>query len=417
MIDIISILLSDWYKQVHRDQYNSNITKIVDYGTPRGSRISNKKIAQVGMQPFLREILIQDFYRQFFDKSEEYIKNEYERYFNNCLSKNKCDVEPILRLHRLGYLPLKIRAIPEGSLVNIKVPLFEISNTIPEFFWLPNAIESVLSCYYWHIAISATVGHSYREIANKYFKIAVDNSISPVKYMSDFSMRGQHGPESSMRSSGAFCMSFLGTATIPTIKWLETMYDADCTKEPVAFGAISTEHSVMCSNTAIDGHEINSKGFKVLPPYIGLIYGDSITLQRAENIYKRLIDKNIAPNNVVFGVGSFSFMAIEDKDIIQPITRDTFNFAIKATYCEINGKSVEIFKDPKTDNANFKKSQKGCCVVYKKINGDYFSVDQRRWDEVEMDKANELITVFEDGKLYNQSTLKQVRDRLNNGNF
>ena len=69
-------------------------------------------------------------------------------------------------------------------------------------------------------------------------------------------MRGQHHPEAAMTSSAGWLLSFLNTATIPAIMWLEDHYSTDCTKEEVGFGAISTEHSVMCSNYAIDGDEV-----------------------------------------------------------------------------------------------------------------------------------------------------------------
>ena len=83
------------------------------------------------------------------------------------------------------------------------------------------------------------------------------------------------------------------------------------------------------------------KGYKLLDSHIGLIYGDAITLRRAEEICERLAAKGFASINVVFGIGSYTY---------QYNTRDTFGFAIKSTACVINGKEKQIFKDPKTDD-------------------------------------------------------------------
>ncbi|MFJ8247055.1 hypothetical protein [Peribacillus asahii] len=82
-------------------------------------------------------------------------------------------------------------------------------------------------------------------------------------------------------------------------------------------------------------------GYKLLDPHIGAIYGDSITLERAEEICSRLEKQGFASTNVVLGVGSFSY---------QYNTRNTFGFTMKATSAEINGEERLLFKDPKTDD-------------------------------------------------------------------
>ena len=122
----------------------------------------------------------------------------------------------------------------------------------------------------------------------------------------------------------------------------------------------------------IFGGTINSKGYKVLDPHVKALYGDSITIQRAEEIYEILKNAGFASCNVSLGIGSFSMHCIEEDGILKPFTRDTFSMAIKAVYAEFkdengNIKKMPIFKDPKTDRenggGNFKKSQRGCCIV------------------------------------------------------
>ncbi len=446
MNKINPLLLLDYYKTTHHEQYPEGLTKIVSYYTPRMSRINGEpKLVMFGLQAFIKEYLIQSFNENFFGRNKEEVIREYKRVIDHTLGKGIVDYVKIEVLHDLGYLPIEIKAVAEGTRVPVRVPMFEISNTHKDFAWLVNTLETALSSSLWHTQISANVGYRYRQIVDQYFDISVEDSVPRSRALGDFSMRGQESCESAVKSSAAFCLSFLNTATVPAVLYLEDYYNSDCTKEPVAFGAISTEHSVMNSNYAVDGDEIsmvkrllrdiypnngfsmvsdsydywnmvdsiipacrddilkhggyigirgdsgdpveittntveklwetfggevNSKGYKVLDSHIKVIYGDSITPQRAESIYKILIEKGFACNNVLLGVGSFSMQCLEQDGELKPFTRDTFGIAIKATYCEVKGKPVKIYKDPKTDTGSFKKSQRGMCVVYRNADGD-----------------------------------------------
>lgn len=252
------LLLIDFYKSTHHEQYPKGLTKMVSYFTPRMSRLEGQdKLVMFGLQAFIKEYLIEYFNEYFFGRPKDEVLSEYSRVLDNTLGKGAYDLNKIIDLYDLGYLPLEIRAIPEGSRVDIKVPMLEISNTHPNFVWLVNTIETMMSCTLWHTMLSANVGYNYRNIVNKYYNISVDDNVPRARALGDFSMRGQESVESATKSSAAFCLSFLNTATVPAIPWLERYYNCDCTKEPVAFGAISTEHSVMCSNYAIDGDEVS----------------------------------------------------------------------------------------------------------------------------------------------------------------
>lgn len=252
----IPLLLCDFYKTVHSEQYPKGMTKLVSYFTPRMSRLEGEnELVCFGVQAFIKEYLIEYFNDNFFSKSLEETIKEYKRILDASLGKYSYKHVKIVKLHNLGYLPLEIKVIPEGTRVPIKVPMIEISNTHPDFAWVTNSIESLLSCSLWHTMVSANVGLKYRRIVNEWYNKTVDTDILCNKALGDFSMRGQESLESAIKSSAGFCLSFLNTATIPTIPWLEEYYNCDCTKEPVAYGSISTEHSVMCSNNAIDGDE------------------------------------------------------------------------------------------------------------------------------------------------------------------
>lgn len=504
MIRYNPLLCLDFYKTAHADQYPAGLTKMVSYYTPRMSRLEDTdKVTMFGLQAFINEYLIQAFDANFFTQPLDKVLSEYKRVLNNTIGTNGVGEKRLTELHNLGYLPLEIRAVPEGVRTNIHVPQIEISNTHPDFVWLVNSIETMLSCTMWHTQISAEVGYRYRQIVNKYAALTCDDGISRAKLLGDFSMRGQESVESATKSSAAFCLSFLNTATVPAILWLEENYACRVEDEAVAYGALSTEHSVMCSNFAVDGDEItqvkrllkevyphqnfsmvsdsydywgmvntilpaikddvlahdgclairgdsgdpveivtqtvfklweifggtvNSKGYKVLDPHVKALYGDSITPQRCEAVYEILMENGFAINNVSLGVGSFSMQCLEQikdsflpdgeiaiKKTYAPYTRDTFGIAVKATYAEnSDGIPIMIFKNPKTDSGHFKKSQSGCCRVFKTGDG-YGYEDGLTWKEAQND--NELATVFKDGKFVKRFTLNDVRDNLHGGDF
>jgi nicotinamide phosphoribosyltransferase len=146
------------------------------------------------------------------------------------------------------------------------------------------------------------------------------------------------------------------------------------------------------------GGTVNEQGYKVLDPHIGAIYGDSITIDRADEICERLEAKGFASTNVVLGIGSFTY---------QYNTRDTFGFAMKATYVEVNGEGREIFKDPITDDGT-KKSATGLLCVTDAF-GEYQLTDKVDWDT---EKRGELKTIYKDGEFYNETTLTDIRERL-----
>lgn len=483
------MLLIDFYKAVHAEMLPENITKSVSYFTPRMSRVKQwNKVVMFGLQGFIKTYLIDYFNEEFFNQPFENVIGEYKRIMDNTLGANTYKIEKIENLHKLGYLPIEIVALPEGTRVPMHVPMFGITNTHPDFAWLPQSLESLISAESWHPMLAATVGYTYREIVNRYYDLTCDDDVPRARALGAFDFRGEECTESAIKAGAGWCLSFLNTATVPVIPYLEKNYNCDCTKEPVAFGSPSTEHSVMCSNYAVDGDEItllrkllteiypntsfsvvldsydywnvienilpqlkeeirshngcmlmrgdsgdcvevvtktvfqlwkefggtvNSKGYKVLDPHVKAIYGDSITVQRCEQIYQILMANGFACSNVALGVGSFSFQCIEEEGILKPFTRDTFSSCIKATYCEINNKPYPIFKNPK--EGGFKKSQKGCCVVFEN-NKELKFKDEFDWESA-CQTDNLLKTVFKDGILIKEQSLEEIRKILHGGGF
>ena len=478
------LLLTDGYKVDHRRQYPDRTTLVYSNWTPRKSRIEGiDEIVFFGLQYFIKKYIVEDFETYFFKQPKEKVIAEYSRRINNYLGENQVGTKHIEDLHDLGYIPMVIKALPEGASVPVKVPMFTMYNTLPEFFWLTNYFETLVSAVIWMPCTSATIAKTYRKVLDKY---AQQTSSIPefVDWQGhDFSMRGMAGIEAGTCSASAHLLSFTGTDTIPAIDLLEKYYNADSDKELIGGSVSATEHSVMCMGTLDDelgtfrrlitevypkgivsivsdtwdlwkvlteylpklkneivnrngkvvirpdsgdpvdiicgnpngknenekkgviellwdtfGGTTNSKGYKELVPQIGAIYGDSITVDRATQICERLKMKGFASTNVVLGIGSYTY---------QYNTRDTFGFAMKATYGEVDGVGREIFKNPITDDGT-KKSAKGLMKIILE-DATYKLIDQVDWDT---EKTGELKEVFRDGKLLIDYTLQEIRNRV-----
>lgn len=478
------LLYTDGYKVDHRRQYPEGTTLVYSNWTPRKSRINAiDEVVFFGLQYFIKKYIIEEFNTNFFNKPKKEIAEKYSRRINNYLGPNAVGIKHIEDLHDLGYLPMVIKALPEGSSVPIRVPMMTMYNTLPDFFWLTNYFETILSTTIWMPCTSATIAKQYRKILDKYAE-ETSTALEFVDWQGhDFSMRGIAGMEAAVMSASGHLLSFSGTDTIPAIDFLEEYYNANSDKELVGGSVAATEHSVMCMGTntgeqetfkrlitevypngivsivsdtwdlwkvlteylpnlkedvlardgkvvirpdsgdpadiicgnpngkteeekkgviellwEIFGGQTNSKGYKELDSHIGAIYGDSITTERATDICERLKQKGFASTNVVLGIGSFTY---------QYNTRDTFGFAMKATYGEVNGEGREIFKDPITDDGT-KKSAKGLLKIEKE-NGTYKLIDQVNWEQ---EKTGELKEVFKDGKLLIDDSLQDIRNRV-----
>lgn len=241
-------LLADFYKISHREQYPSGTEIVYSTWTPRESKKDGiKEVVAFGFQSFIKEYLIDYFNDNFFSKSKVEVVTEYKRVIKHTLGKESVDVSHIEELHELGYLPIRIMALPEGTLTPIRVPMLTIENTRPKFFWVTNFLETLMSCQLWIPSTSATIAHQYKKILDAY-AIETGGDLSAVMFQGhDFSMRGMGGVESAMLSGSGHLLSFSGTDTIPAIHYLEQYYNANIEKELVGSSIPATEHSVMCA--------------------------------------------------------------------------------------------------------------------------------------------------------------------------
>src|SRR5690554_5424422 len=528
---------TDFYKVNHKFQYPKGTELVFSNFTPRSGKHFGRDIDGVvflGLQKFILEHLIEEWNKNFFDVPVEHAVGYYQNRIETSLGPGAIDFSHIEKLWELGYLPIRIRALPEGTVVPFKVPMFTVENTEPEFFWLTNYIETVMSAEIWKPCTVATIAREYRKILEEYSEeTGAPKEMIPFS-VHDFSMRGMSGRADAANSGVGHLLSFVGTDNIPAIDTCERYYGAEPTEELIGTSIPASEHSVMCAGGKEDefntykrfitelypnglvgivsdtwdlwkvlteiapalkdeimardgkvvfrpdsgdpvkiltgyvpmsymdysgesevlsdapyqdldaecvkvngtwykcgwrnnddfeinfssplteaevkgavqilweqfGGTVNEKGYKELDSHVGLIYGDSITLERCRAICERLKQKGFSSGNVVFGVGSYTY---------QMITRDTFGMAMKATYCEINGEGREIFKDPVTDDG-IKKSATGLLMV-KSEDETYKLLDRVSWSDVNSDK-NELKVVFEDGNIKRRQTLSDIRDRV-----
>lgn len=513
-LDLCTLAFADGYKLSHAKQYPEGTTRIFSNLTARKSRVEGQnQVVFFGLYYFIN-VYLRAFINDLLDEAK------WERY--ELLVKRYVGVSPdkaqwdALReyVEEKGHLPLIIRAVDEGTLVPIQVPMLTIHNTEPEFFWLTNYFETLLSAVLWKPITSATTAFRYRMIMESYARATCEDNAHVPFQCHDFSFRGLSSVEDACVSGSAHLTAFSGTDTLPAIDFVEQLYSDPAT----GFSVPATEHSVMCAggqadeletfrrlitkvhptgivsivsdtwdfwkvmteylpmlkeeieardgkvvirpdsgdpfriicgyyvartpeeaNSYIDrgidvndiaakdgdryykilpansehgypyhssvelslpevkgamelltdvfGSSINRLGYKVINPKVGLIYGDSITVELAGRILERMKDKRFASSNIVFGVGSYTY---------QYVTRDTYGMAMKATYAEryetigedlqedptldkpVIG--VNIFKKPITDPG--KNSATGLLMVYRTNEGELTLKQQCSWEEV-----------------------------------
>lgn len=241
------LLLTDFYKIGHPFQYPAGTRFVYSNLTPRKSRIAGvDHMVFFGLQYFAMEYLVTRFNRDFFQRPLDEVMAEYKRVVQHTIG-GISSYQHIEDLHKLGYLPIKIKAVKEGTRVPMRVPVLTIINTDERFYWLTNFIESLMSAIIWQPCTSATIAYEYRKLLDEQaWRSGMPESF--VQWQGhDFSFRGMSSLESAITSGMGHLLSFTGTDTVPAILAMEKYYGADVEKELVGGSIPATEHSVMCS--------------------------------------------------------------------------------------------------------------------------------------------------------------------------
>jgi nicotinamide phosphoribosyltransferase len=249
-MNINPFLLTDYYKVGHIFQYPEKTELVYSNLTPRKSRLNGiDEMVFFGLQYFVKEYLVDYFNKNFFEQPKEKVIADYKRRIVTSLGAHLPSYQHLEALHDLGYLPVEIKALPEGCRVPMRVPCVTLVNTVPEFYWITNFLETLLSAVIWQPCTSATIAHSYRKLLDRYAEeTGVDKAF--VQWQGhDFSFRGMSSLETAVTSGMGHLLSFTGTDTIPAIDALEQYYGADAEKELIGGSVAATEHSVMCSGS------------------------------------------------------------------------------------------------------------------------------------------------------------------------
>ena len=245
-----TILLTDGYKLGHYRMYPEGIELVYSNFTPRSNKFfpeAKDGAVVFGLQYLIKKYLIEGFNKNFFGRPRGEVLHEYETRVGNFTGDT--DSRHIAELYDLGYLPIKIKALPEGSLCPIRVPMFTIQNTHPKFAWLTNYLETLISNVVWLPCTSATTARLFKKrLAEHASKTKFPEDVVLGFLCHDFSMRGMSSVESTEVSGMAHLTSFCGTESVPALWAVEEYYHADPTKELIAGTVPASEHSIECSN-------------------------------------------------------------------------------------------------------------------------------------------------------------------------
>ena len=142
-----------------------------------------------------------------------------------------------------GHLPIEIKAVAEGTPVDVGNALMTVENTDDKSYWLPNYLEPLL-LQVWYPSTVATLSAEVRKLCNFYLEVTGSVKDNLDFMLHDFGYRGATSTESSMLSGSAHLLSFSGTDTIAALTIPENYYNDS---NLYGFSVQATEHSVMTS--------------------------------------------------------------------------------------------------------------------------------------------------------------------------
>jgi nicotinamide phosphoribosyltransferase len=460
MFEINRIIDTDSYKASHWLQYPPKTTLVHSYLESRGSERNYRETVFFGLQYFLKNYFAKKFTLADVEEAKDVI-TKHGLPFNYVGWKNLVEKYD-------GRLPLRVRAVREGSVVPLKNALMTVENTDAEFFWLTSWFESQLMRIWYPITVATQSFHIKRNVY-KYLQETADDADAEILFkVHDFGSRGVSSQETAAIGGAAHLVNFLGTDTMSALLLHREFYNCDM----AGFSIPAAEHSTVTAwgrDNEIDsyrnmlkqfakpnsllavvsdswniyhavekiwgeqlkqevidsgativirpdsgepvevvkkvaellgdkfGTTINTKGYKVLNN-VRIIQGDGVNEQSINEILESLKNLGFSASNIAFGIGGA---------LLQKIDRDTLKFAYKCSAVVVDGELRDVFKEPITDSG--KNSKKGRLDLVLE-NGEYKTI---RLDDAETVSAanTQLTTVFENGEILVDESLKEIRKR------
>jgi nicotinamide phosphoribosyltransferase len=393
-----NILLSDAYKYSHHRFYHPDTSLIYSYLESRGGAFENTVF--YGLQYFLKAYLSKPFTRADIEEAREVLNGVFGRddVFDASL------FEYILEKHG-GYFPVRIKAVPEGTLVPLKNVLMSIENTDPQCAWVTNFLETLLLQVWYPITV-ASLSRSVKGIVREYLKKNSDNDFDQFM-LNDFGFRGVSSVESAGLGGSAHLINFLGSDTLVANTFIRQYYN---TRKIYGQSIPATEHSICTQQGEAEEAAVFERVLKAFPSGMVACVSDSYDIFRAcehywgEQLKAAILDRSgvlvIRPDSgdpartltEVFDILFRQFGAttnrkgyrvlppqirviqgdgvhldsikqilqtLDDQKIaaenlvfgmggklLQGVNRDTLNFAFKCSYTVIDGKGYGVSKSP-----------------------------------------------------------------------
>jgi len=457
------ILNTDSYKVSMFKQYPAGTTGVYSYIESRGGRYD--RTVFFGLQAFIKEYLLEPITQADIEIADELLTAHGEPF-------NRAGWQYILDNHN-GYLPVVIRAVPEGTMVPVKNVLATIENTDPKCYWLTTWLETALLRAIWYPTTVATQSKMVKNIITEYLEKSGDPTTIDFK-LHDFGARGVSSLESAGIGSAAHLVNFMGTDTISGVLFAREYYNAGI----AGFSIPAAEHSTITSwgrAGEVKAYNNMVKQFGV-PGALLAVVSDSYDIYEACRMWgtelkQQVIDSGatvvIRPdsgdpvevlpkmmrilgegfgyttnskgykvlNNVRLlwgdGINQLSVRSIlgvvvdlngwsadnlafgMGGALLQQLDRDTQKFAMKCSSAQVNGEWVDVFKDPITDSG--KVSKKGRVTLWKSGGEFVTSVDEPKgWYDKAIGPWTEVLEeVYRDGKLVKEIDFATVRANSN----
>lgn len=245
-------LCIDGYKLSHRAGYPVGTQATLSTWTPRGSKIAGiTEVVAAGNQMAIQYLFVELWGKEFFSQPLDVVVERYTNYLKSYLFQETPEIAHIVALHKLGYLPIEVKALDEGTVVPLRTPVLTITNTNPDFFWLPTYLETQLSSMLWPIATAATIAHESRKNVD-YFNMKTMGTTDFAPWQShNFSARGMEGPFGASMADIGHLFSFFGTDTVSGLMAIEQYYRTSVKGNLIGGSVNALEHSTQMAGIEV----------------------------------------------------------------------------------------------------------------------------------------------------------------------